>query len=177
MLRRAFLAGLGATFAVPVRAGEAPPASAAALAQTLDGARSALGLTMKNAAGERVDIASFAGRLVVLNLWAPWCVPCRREMPSLSRLAARLGDAAALLPLSFDWRGAKAIEAFYAEHGIANLPVLSGDGENLKETLGLTRLPTTALIDRRGDCFATVAGEAQWDDEATLEWLRRLAAA
>lgn len=131
---------------------------------------------MKDAAGVKVPVSAWSGRLVVLNLWGPWCVPCRREMPSLSRLANRLAGKALVAPLAFDWRGAKAVAAFYAEHAIANLPVLIGDGENLKATLGLSRLPTTALIDGAGNYFALVAGEATWDDDATVRWLEGLAA-
>lgn len=177
MRRRTFLAGLGAGLAAPAFAADEPVApSAASRNELLGSPRSALALAMKDEAGVKVPVSAWSGRLLVLNLWGPWCAPCRREMPSLSRLADRLGGKAAVAPLAFDWRGAKAVAAFYAEHAIANLPVLIGDGENLKATLGLSRLPTTALIDGAGDCFALVAGEATWDDDATIRWLDKLAA-
>ncbi len=116
-----------------------------------------------------------AGRAVILNLWAPWCLPCRREMPSLARLARALDGAGALvLPLAFEWRGATAVRRFFTETGIEGLPVWIGDGANLMATLGLENLPTTAIIDRQGMMVQTIAGEAHWDDPATIAWAQSL---
>lgn len=116
-----------------------------------------------------------AGRAVLLNLWAPWCLPCRREMPSLAALAQALGTEGPLvLPLAFDWRGASGVRRFYREIGVSNLPVWLGEGENLMAVLGLENLPTTALINREGHMVQLVAGEAVWDDAATLDWAKAL---
>lgn len=138
--------------------------------------RAISGLSMRNAQGEEVTLADFKGQCVVLNLWATWCVPCRREMPALSRLA-RMTEGAniAILPLCFDPNGAEAAAAFYAEFGIGNLPVLTGDAGNLKRALSVAGLPSTLVIDPSGLHAATVIGEAVWDDAATAAWLRRLA--
>jgi len=179
MHRRTFIIGLGALFGKPPGAlaqEEAP--SASLLAKPFDPARSISGLIVKDEAGGLVPASHFLGRLTVINLWAPWCTPCRREMPSLSRLARRLADVdnIEILPLAFDWRGAARVRAFLTEAGIDNLPVRLGNGENLDATLGLSRLPTTAVISSEGNCFVTVEGEASWDDDATLAWLERLAA-
>jgi len=64
---------------------------------------------------------------------------------------------------------------FYKSTGITNLPILLGDGHNLQSVLSLSRLPTTAILDRTGMHIATVAGEATWDDDDTVAWLNRLA--
>ncbi len=179
MHRRAFIIGLGALFGKPASAFalEAAP-SASLLAKPFDPARSISGLIVKDEAGELIPASHFLGRLTVINLWAPWCTPCRREMPSLSRLARRLADVdnIEVLPLAFDWRGAARVRTFLTEAGIDNLPVRLGNGENLDATLGLSRLPTTAIVSPDGKCFVTVEGEASWDDDATLAWLERLAA-
>jgi thiol-disulfide isomerase/thioredoxin len=178
MRRRAFLAGLGASFAnAGLARAEAPARPAAEIAIPCAPPRSALALAIADAEGLPVGMQAWSGRLVALNLWSPWCLPCRREMPSLSRLKTRLGEGpVAVLPLAFDWRGAAPVREFYREAGIANLPVYLGSGENLYSVLGLSRLPTTAIIDASGACIAVVAGEASWDDDATLAWLGRLAA-
>lgn len=178
--RRGFLTMAASLMAVPLWPGAAHASDAAptavSLAQPATPPRSALELAMKDADGATVSLAAFAGQIVVLNLWAPWCLPCRREMPSLSRLSKRLeGQAVAVLPLCFDWRGAIGARRFFTETEIENLPVLIGDGENLASTLGLERLPTTAILDRSGQHVLTVAGEAQWDDDATYDWLTSLA--
>lgn len=179
MRRRTFVRGLGALLLAPapVAAADAPP-SASLLAKPLDPVRSIAGLTIKGEDGVAIPPGTLSGRLTVINFWGPWCVPCRREMPSLSRLKHKLaGSTIEILPLAFDWRGAPKVRSFFADAGIDNFPVLLGNGENLDSVLGLSRLPTTAIVSAAGNCFATIAGEATWDDDATVSWLARIAAA
>ena len=64
---------------------------------------------------------------------------------------------------------------FYREIGVESLPVLLGDGDNLKATLGIEILPTTVLLDGDATHIATVSGEATWDDDATVAWITGLA--
>lgn len=176
--RRGVLAGLGAALALPgiLRAEEAFAPPAATLTRAATPPRDAAGLIMKDGDGAVQPLSAFAGKIVVLNLWGPWCVPCRREMPSVARLAAALDPArGVVLPLAFDWRGTNAVRRFYRETGITNLPVLMGDGDNLKAVLGFENLPTTAILDRSGRMIEQVEGEARWDDPATLDWLLGLA--
>ncbi|MEZ5687137.1 MAG: TlpA disulfide reductase family protein [Paracoccaceae bacterium] len=178
--RRAVLGGLGAALATPAllrpaRAETHFAPSAASLARSAAPPRDASPLQMTDGTGAPRQIAEFAGQIVVLNLWGPWCLPCRREMPSLARLGAALeGRGVAVLPLAFDWRGAAGVRRFYKETDIANLPVLIGDGDNLNATLGIENLPTTVVIDRAGMTHSLIEGEAHWDDAPTQEWLLSL---
>ena len=173
--RRALLAGgLASLAARPGAANDAP--SAAALAHRVTPGTDAAGLAMTDADGTPVPLSAYAGRLVVVNLWAPWCLPCRREMPALARLADRLaGHGIRVLPLAFTWQGAAGVRRFYREIGVETLPVLLGDGDNLKATLGIEILPTTVLLDGSATHIATVSGEATWDDDATFAWITGLA--
>jgi thiol-disulfide isomerase/thioredoxin len=175
LTRRAALSGLAAlAFG---RAGATPAVPpAVSLAQEVALPRDALPLRMKDADGQSVSLSDHAGQLVVLALWGSWCPPCRREMPSFAALAARAqGHNIAVVPLAFERSGAARVRRFYEETGISNLPILLGDGENLFATLGLEKLPTTAIIDGTGRHILTVAGEATWDDDETFAWLSTLA--
>ena len=175
--RRQFLTGLGTAMLVPglARADTHFAPSAATLARTAAPSRDATPLQMVDADGTPRSLSDYAGQIVVLNLWGPWCVPCRREMPSLARLATALdGKGVTVLPLAFDWRGASGVRRFYRETEIAHLPILIGDGDNLNATLGIENLPTTVILDRAGQTLALIEGEAHWDDEPTQEWLLSL---
>lgn len=172
-MRRRTLFGLALSLAwvrEGLAASDAP--SAAALAKPVAHPRQLDELLMTSAAGN-VPLASLRGKLIVLNLWAPWCLPCRREMPSLSRMAGAMQhEAIAVLPLSFDWRGLAGVTQFYGEMGIVNLPALTGDAGNLQRVAEMTGLPSTLVIDSSGTHRWTVTGEAVWDDATTLTWLR-----
>ena len=138
--------------------------------------RDASGLHLADETGAPVPLSRFAGEVLVVNLWATWCLPCRREMPSLARLAAALeGAPVRVLPLAFDRGGAAVVPRIYRDNAITTLPVLIGDGRNLKATLGIERLPTTLVLDGAAHHIATVGGEAVWDDPETEAWLRGLA--
>ena len=159
--------------ASPLRAGETAP-SAAALARKVDVSRDLNALLIRDENGAARSLSEWHGRWVVLNLWGPWCLPCKEEMPSLVRLAAHLDPARARsfrLPLTGAARSGSEI---LPRRGIEGFPVLMGDGENLDAVLGLSALPTTLVIDPSGRHAFTIAGEAVWDDKATLNWLDAL---
>ena len=71
--------------------------------------------------GNTVRLSDFAGKLVVLNLWATWCAPCLREMPSLDRMQERLGDDVTVLAISEDRGGSKIVEPFIEKLGLKSL--------------------------------------------------------
>lgn len=181
MNRRRFLAAmplLAAAMAARAQGQETDKAvPAARLLKPADG-RPLDKLLIRGEAGSLLPIGDFSGKLLIINLWAPWCVPCRREMPSLSRLQTQLdGRSAALLPVAFDWRGAEGVRRFYEEIQVSNLPVLSGEGENMLAVTGMSHLPLTLISDKAGKWTGTVEGEASWDDAETLAWIAGLAAA
>ena len=174
--RRAVLAGGCCALAGPAYlAGDTGAPPAVTQRRPAIPRRDASGLYLEDATGAPVPLSSFAGEILLVNLWATWCLPCRREMPSLARLAAALADAPVrILPLAFDPLGAAPVRRFYREIGVSTLPVLIGDARNLKATLGIERLPTTLVLDGTAHHVATVAGEARWDDAETEAWLRGL---
>ncbi len=148
--------------------------SAAVLAITLSQPRTIDNLQMLGKDGP-LSLTAYRGQLVILNLWATWCLPCRREMPSLSRLAQWMKNKpCAVLPLAFDRSGTGAVETFYAEMAITNLPVLVGTSANLQEVTSHVGLPSTLILDGEGRLRWSISGEAEWDDPDTLHWLTSL---
>lgn len=130
-----------------------------------------------DASGARREIASFAGRGVVVNLWATWCVPCVAELPALAAMAARLGpDGIAVLPLSSDRGGAAVVEKFFRAHNLTGLDIWLDPNGAAAQALGARGLPTTIVIDRQGRERARLEGAADWAAPAMLARLRQLAA-
>ncbi|HEX4568793.1 MAG TPA: TlpA family protein disulfide reductase, partial [Dongiaceae bacterium] len=135
-VRLGFLGVIAAAFALggawlsASLAGDAPLTGAVADFNRIDPPLPAPGDAFKDSAGKELHLADFRGKLVLLNVWATWCAPCRAEMPSLDRLQAKLGDEGLLvLPLSLDRGGGPVVAVYYGQHDITHLGVyLAGQG-------------------------------------------------
>jgi thiol-disulfide isomerase/thioredoxin len=124
-------------------------------------------------AGQRRGLADWKGKVVLLNLWATWCAPCKLEMPSLSRLQTQLGGADfAVVPVSLDRNGPDAPRKFLSSNNLGNLPLLMDAGGDLTTKLGVIGLPATLILDREGREVARLLGPAEWDGPAALDVLR-----
>jgi len=173
--RRAVLAGAAAgtlLAGLPARQGWA--AGFGELAETGPKPLPEFGFT--DAEGKPHTIADFAGRGLVINLWATWCPPCVAEMPALDRAQAVLAESGMLvLPLSSDRGGKAMVEPFYRRTGITRLGIWLDPRGAAQRALGSRGLPTTIVVDRAGMERARLEGAAEWDQPAMLERLRRLA--
>jgi thiol-disulfide isomerase/thioredoxin len=128
-----------------------------------------------DALGAPHTIAEFAGKGVVLNLWATWCAPCVAELPSLVALAGRLApEGIVVLPLSTDRGGARVVREFYDSHGINGLGVWLDPKGAGAEALGAHGLPTTLVLDRQGRERGRLEGGADWGSDAAVERIRAL---
>jgi thiol-disulfide isomerase/thioredoxin len=127
--------------------------------------------------GKRLTLADFKGKLVVLDVWATWCAPCRQEFPRLDRLQAAMGGADfTVLALSVDLGGRAPVDKFYGEMKITALDeYLDPSGDSAK-ALGLRGLPTTLILDRQGQEVARVEGAAAWDGPEVKALLQKLLA-
>lgn len=108
-------------------------------------------LDLRDLGGQPADLSDFAGRVVVLNLWATWCVPCRDEMPELEQLqSAHAPEELTVVGISVDDGGAALVSGFLEEFGIT-YPNFIADGGALLETLNLDPgVPHTLLLDGAG---------------------------
>lgn len=124
--------------------------------------------------GHRLTLADFHGRVVLLDVWATWCAPCRKEMPALDRLEAKLGGANFIvIPLSIDRRGADAVKPFYRELHLDKLGIYIDRTAEVSSALALPGLPTTMLIDRNGREVARKLGGGDWDGPQMVALIRR----
>ncbi|MHA1151324.1 MAG: TlpA disulfide reductase family protein [Alphaproteobacteria bacterium] len=115
-------------------------------------------------AGNSIRLADFQGRVVLLNFWATWCAPCVREMPSLDRLQAVLGDRGLrVAAVSIDRGGIKVIRPFVKRLGLARLGLYHDPKGALFRAFGVTGLPASFLLDRNGGILGAYSGPAEWD--------------
>jgi thiol-disulfide isomerase/thioredoxin len=135
-------------------------------------------LRFNDANGKAHTLADFRGKVLLLNLWATWCEPCREEMPALDRLEAKLGgERFQVIALSVDQQGPAIARKFYAQVGIKALPLYVDPTAKAAFTLDAAGLPATLLIDREGREIGRHLGAVKWDDAAVVARLRRAIAA
>ena len=147
----------------------AGPAAARPLLRLHDAPKEILSPTFADADGNDRTLADFRGRVILLNIWATWCVPCREEMPTLDALQGRLGGAAfQVLPVSIDRGGFDVIRGFYDDIGIRHLGMYLAESTRAMFALGVLGLPTTILIDRDGLERGRLVGPAEWDSPEVI---------
>jgi thiol-disulfide isomerase/thioredoxin len=116
-------------------------------------------------AGKPVRLSDFRGRIVIVNMWATWCPPCRAEMPSLERLAARYPKDLVVLAVSNDTKGWPAIDGFWGDR-FPHLHVALAPGPELGRQLGALGLPYSLIVDRDGREIARLPQGGEWDQGA-----------
>ena len=114
-------------------------------------------------AGNTVSLSEFTGKIVLINLWATWCEPCLREMPSLERMQLRLGDKITVIAVSEDRGGNKTVEPFIDKLGLKSIKTYLDPKSAAERAFQVQGLPTTILIDRKGRILGRVEGAAEWD--------------
>ena len=127
-------------------------------------------LAFKDAGGTEKTLADWRGRTVLLNLWATWCVPCRKEMPALDALQAKLGDETfEVVAINIDTRNLDKPKAWLEEAGIKKLGYYADSSakvfQDLKAVGKAFGMPTTLLIDPQGCELGALAGPAEWASE------------
>jgi thiol-disulfide isomerase/thioredoxin len=131
-------------------------------------------LVFMDESGARKTLADWRGQTILLNLWATWCVPCRKEMPALDALQAKLGGPNfAVIAVNIDTRDPAKPKAWLKEVGINRLGYFADPSakvfQDLKEAGKAFGMPTTILIDGNGCEIATLSGPAEWASEDALK--------
>ena len=132
-------------------------------------------LAFEDAGGKKMTLADFHGRTVLLNLWATWCVPCRKEMPTLDALQGELGAKDfQVVAVNIDTRDPDKPKRFLKDIGVSKLAYYADPSaktfQDLKEIGRAFGMPTTMLVDKQGCELGTIAGPAEWasDDAVKL---------
>jgi thiol-disulfide isomerase/thioredoxin len=150
-----------------------PASSDAFKLSFLDHPRALPELRFVDGEGRVLSLSDFRGRPIVLNIWATWCVPCRKEMPALERLQAAIDKSQLLvLPLSIDRQGPPVVKQFYQEFGLTALGIYVDQSGKASGALNTVGVPTTLLIDRDGRETGRKIGPAEWDSPEMIALIR-----
>jgi thiol-disulfide isomerase/thioredoxin len=130
-------------------------------------------LTFSGPDGKEVHLSDFRGRNVLLNLWATWCIPCRREMPALDRLEGKRGGPDfQVVAVNIDTARLDRPKAFLKEIGVKHITLYSDSKAQVFQTLKqdgkVLGLPTSILVGKDGCAIGTMAGPAEWDSNDAL---------
>jgi thiol-disulfide isomerase/thioredoxin len=134
-------------------------------------------LRFQDAAGHEKTLADWRGRTVLLNLWATWCVPCRKEMPALDALEAKLGGPAfEVVAVNIDTRDPEKPRTWLKDAGISRLAYFADPDakifQELKAVGKAIGMPTTLLVDGSGCEIASLAGPAEWASDDGIKFVQ-----
>ena len=114
--------------------------------------------------GKPLSLSQWKGRVVLLNLWATWCAPCRKEMPSLAVLQREIGSKDfEVVAVSLDRKGVEASKSFLTEVGATGLALYVDSTADTLDKVQASGLPATVLIDRQGREIGRLLGPAEWN--------------
>ena len=151
-----------------------PKGSQPSAVRTIDRSRAgqlAPSVILEAKGGTTKRISGFAGKPVLVNLWATWCAPCVAEMPALDRLAAASKGRLTVLAVSQDLEGWRAVDGFFRPGRFKTLAPLLDQPNDLALALGAKGLPMTVLYDASGREVWRINGPMEWDSPAAAKLL------
>ncbi len=120
-------------------------------------------LAFQDGTGKALKLSDWKGRVALVNLWATWCAPCRKEMPDLAKLEKEMGsDQFEVVAISVDRKGADASAAFLKETGVDNLKLYVEPSTKIVNDVQSAGLPASILVDRQGRELGRILGPAAW---------------
>jgi thiol-disulfide isomerase/thioredoxin len=127
-----------------------------------------------DAGGKELTLIDFKGRLTLVNFWATWCAPCRKEMPSLEELSNQIGgDTFQVLTIATMRSSEEAVKKFFNDNNIIDLPKFRDPKGHLARAAGVAALPLTILLDRNGNEISRLIGDADWSQDETIEFIKK----
>lgn len=148
-----------------------------------DEPRAILETPFETATGDPASMADFKGRVTLVNFWATWCPPCRKEMPSIDRLKAAMADETFdVQAIAMDRTSVEKIRAFFdaipqddgSDYKVENLEIYREPSLRIGAEGGILGLPVTLILDEEGREIARLQGEADWDAPDAHEMLKAI---
>ncbi len=124
--------------------------------------------------GNKINLKDYQGKLVIINFWATWCAPCKKEMPSLDALYQNDSfKNLKIFAVNMEQPNQSKTKKFFSDIKIKNLEIFFDSNLNFVKEFKLRGVPTTILINKEGKEFAKILGEINFQDEKFLKWLNK----
>ena len=129
-------------------------------------------ITFINHKNKQVNLKDYNGKLVMLNFWATWCAPCKKEMPSLYKLSQdKKFKNLEVLAINMEQPNKLKTKKFFDDLNINNLKIYFDPKLNFVKEFKLRGVPTTVLVNKKGEEFARIIGEVDFEEKKFLKWL------
>jgi len=131
-------------------------------------------LIFEDFSGNKINLSDYHGKLIIINFWATWCTPCRNEMPSLDKLYQNNNFAnLKVFAVNMEQPNRDKTRKFFNDLNIKKLEIFFDSNLNFLKEFKLRGVPTTVLVNKKGEEFATIIGEANFQDKKFLDWLSK----
>ena len=129
-------------------------------------------LIFEDFSGNKINLKDYQGKLVIINFWATWCAPCKKEMPSLDALYQDSNfKNLEVLAVNMEAPNKLKTKKFFSELNIKKIKIFFDNDLNFVKKFKLRGVPTTILINKKGEEFARIIGEINFQDKKFLQWL------
>ena len=122
--------------------------------------------------GKEINLKNYNGKLIILNFWATWCQPCKKEMPSLDKLYQDINfKNLQVFAVNMEQPNTLKTKKFFDDLNINNLKIYFDPKLNFVKEFKLRGVPTTVLVNKKGEEFARIIGEVDFEEKKFLKWL------
>jgi thiol-disulfide isomerase/thioredoxin len=131
-------------------------------------------LIFEDFSGNEINLNHYVGKLVIINFWATWCAPCKKEMPSLDKLyQVNNFKNLQVFAVNMEQPNTLKTKKFFTNLNIQKLEIFFDRNLNFVKEFKLRGVPTTVLINKKGEEFARIIGEVNFQDKKFLKWLSK----
>ena len=124
--------------------------------------------------GNEVNLDNYHGKLIIVNFWATWCAPCKEEMPSLDRLYQDNNfENLVVFAVNMEQPNTVKSKKFFTDLNIKKLEIFFDKNLNFVKEFKLRGVPTTILINKKGEEFARIIGDINFQDKKFTKWLTK----